>query len=84
MTEYDFSDLTGDQQRLLTFQGWKVGDRLRQPTPQTARELIERGLVIPHDRTYCGVVFKEYEVPIAVHMAWCEHCETLEREQGDD
>lgn len=81
---YDFSRLTGAQQNLLTFQGWQAGSKYPdgslwpQPQKRTVKKLIERGLVIPHERQYsvCGftITVTEYEVPIAVHMAWCMQC----------
>lgn len=81
---YDFSGLTNAQHALLTFQGWQVGqanpDRSPcvQPSERTVRKLIERGLVIPHERDVPAGPFTmsvtEYEVPIDVHMAWCEYC----------
>jgi len=73
---YDFSGLTVRQQEVLTFQGWDVsmGGKVPQPAPKTVRKLIERGLVV--ERINKGPIFtvREYEVPINVHIAWCDHC----------
>ena len=77
---YDFSRLTAAQQNLLTFQGWQIGSHYPggsmrpQPGPRTVRKLIERGLVIPHEVQKGGLTVIEYEIPILVHMAWCEEC----------
>lgn len=74
--DYDFAGLTLTQQRLLTFQGWCVEDagRIPQPSKRTVKKLLERGLVVEHINQ--GRIFsvREYEVPIPVHMAWCQHC----------
>lgn len=74
--KYDFSRLTPAQQELLTYQGWRVGCGIPavQPRPATVRKLIERGLVIEHETQYGPLTFKEYEVPLNVHIAWCAHC----------
>lgn len=78
VTTYDFTGLTKAQQMLLSFQGWCVQDAQvrQQPSKRTVAKLIERGLVIPHKRG-SGFYVMEYEVPIAVHIAWCERCERL-------
>lgn len=77
---YDFSRLTERQQELLTFGGWRVGDDRPQPSPRTTSRLIRRGLVERHvieDRSLRIVI---YDVPLAVHIAWCEHCSRKYRE----
>jgi hypothetical protein len=74
----DFSGLTPKQQELLTYQGWYLDSDRPQPRERTVAELIKRGLVIEHTRPWIGVTFKEYEVPIPVHMAWCAHCAAAE------
>ena len=75
--EYDFKDLTENQQKVLTYLGWTVGnvkDGYSQPSERTMKKLIARGLAIPHYRQHKGVEVIEYEVPLAVHMAWCQWC----------
>jgi hypothetical protein len=74
---YDFSRLTPAQEWLICLCGWHVGAKwpdgsMRvQPGKRTVRKLIERGLVVPREsRTRHGRV-TEYDVPIAVHMAYC-------------
>ena len=72
---YDFSDLTPTQQNLLTFQGWHALDKYtRQPSAATVKKLISRGLLFKEDREIHGVIVTEYDVPISVHIAWCEFC----------
>lgn len=80
---YDFSNLTGAQQSLLTFQGWAPGARhTKQPRPGTVKKLIDRGLVVASTRPFMGISVPVYEVPLDVHMAWCQHCSSLrERSQ---
>lgn len=51
---YDFSGLTSAQQRVLTFQGWDVGNMYYQPGGRTVKKLIARGLVIAHQRYVAG------------------------------
>lgn len=73
--DYDFSGLTRAQQWILTYQGYVEGSTLLpRPQRRTVQPLIERGLleqkVHPEFGTY-------WEVPIAVHRAWCEHCANL-------
>ncbi len=77
---YDFSGLTQDQEALLTFQGWAVESRYppSQPSGGTVRKLIDRGLLVPRQRVSTGPLgtmsVTEYDVPIAVHIAWCAYC----------
>lgn len=76
--DYDFSDLSPAQEWLIVTQGWTYGSSFPQPSPRTAKKLIERGLVIPHEyklpRTRScplEVTVTEYEVPLHVHFAFC-------------
>lgn len=82
---YDFSNLTERQQELLTFQGWRVGQKYPdgsiwvQPHKSTIRTLQARGLIFAHSvREHSNVglswTVTEWHVPLDVHMAWCEHC----------
>ena len=72
-------DVSADQW-LLTFQGWDTSSTFAQPSKRTVAKLIERGLVIPHERQVpAGVgaltmTVIEYEVPLVVHLAWCLMC----------
>lgn len=76
MSAFDFTGLTPAQQALLTYDGWHVGSKLiRQPQPRTVRRLLERGLVVPRDTVFLGVRITEYDVPAAVHAAWCSRKE---------
>jgi len=72
---YDFTDLTEDQQALLTFQGWVPGGVLPQPSPRTVQKLIDRGLVVAYAVEHSGLTVRAYDVPVAVHMAWCAWCD---------
>lgn len=73
---YDFSKLTDAQKHILTFQGWEAGER-RQPRKATVRNLIERGLLVARERKFSGgLIVTEYDVPLAVHIAWCALCAT--------
>lgn len=76
MKKYDFSNLTYNQQMLLSFQGWTIefAKLLPQPTAKTVKKLKDRGLIIEHERVWNGLTVKEYEVPLAVHIEWCERC----------
>lgn len=82
---YDFSNLTIRQQELLTFQGWtyefgrKMG--ISQPIKQTVRKLLARKLVVERKRQLpptrdfpFSMTIVEYEVPLHVHIAWCQYC----------
>lgn len=72
---YDFSDLSEQQQIVLTYKGWRVTDKFqRRPSAVRMKKLIDRGLVIPREISIGGRCWTEYEVPLAVHIAWCEHC----------
>lgn len=79
---YNFSGLTVAQKTMLTFGGWHVGSKfLPQPQARTVKKLIDRGLLIERrvqQRFAVGfnLTLSEYDVPIAVHMAWCERCAT--------
>jgi len=70
---FDFSNLTFRQKELLTFHGWHSRCGRPQPTPETVRKLKERGLV-RELRVGGAMTWLEYEVPLAVHIAWCEAC----------
>ena len=54
--------------------------KVRAYLGRAAAKLIERGLVIPHERQVpAGVgaltmTVIEYEVPLVVHLAWCLMC----------
>lgn len=73
---YDFSRLTERQQELLTYGGWSVGCGFpaRQPQARTVKKLLDRGLVVEHLVSHGPFTVAEYEVPAAVHVAWCAHC----------
>lgn len=72
---YDFTNLTERQQELLTYGGWYGGSRLLpQPSQATVRKLLDRGLLVAHELRDGALSWTEYEVPTAVHIAWCGHC----------
>jgi hypothetical protein len=71
---FDFTDLSVDQQALLTFQGWMPGSGMPQPHPRTVAKLVDRGLVTPYMIMQGGLATRAYSVPIAVHIAWCAWC----------
>lgn len=75
MTAYDFSNLTENQKSLLVYCGWQIGSKLmNQPSKATVKKLIERGLVIPREVKQGNMTVTEYEVPAAVHLAFCLSC----------
>ena len=76
----NFNNLTENQQELLSFQGWNIGCNRNQPPKKSMLKLIERGLVIEHEIIDRGLSIKEYEVPLSVHIAWCEHCSKQEKQ----
>lgn len=80
---FDFTELTDDQQALLTFQGWAPGGVLPQPHPRTVQKLIDRGLVTPYTVTQQGLEVRAYAVPLAVHMAWCAWCDEHEPDDAE-
>lgn len=72
---FDFSNLTANQRSLLVFNGWQIGSTvMNQPSKATVKKLIERGLVIPHEVKRGNMTVTEYEVPVAVHLAFCLSC----------
>ncbi len=72
---YDFTRLTAKQQELLTSQGWTLKDGPGvQPSPRQVERLLQRGLVVKRMRADNAFSWREYIVPIPVHMAWCAHC----------
>lgn len=71
---YDFTNLTEAQQRLLTMCGWEPGSFQKQPRPGTVKKLLERGLLVARERPFMGIKVTVYEVPMPVHIAWCELC----------
>ena len=80
MRDFNFSGLTLIQQDVLTFQGWQLrarypdGSVRRQPSRRSVQKLLDRGLVIAREKRICPVslpvIVTEYEVPVAVHIAW--------------
>lgn len=78
MADYDFSNLTERQKELLTFQAWTAESATRlgivSPSPRAVKKLIDRGLVIQHERRFGYLTIIEYEIPLSVHIAWCEYC----------
>lgn len=81
MDEPKFTGLTSAQKRLLTFQGWTVDEAhvRRQPSEATMRSLEKRGLAVVTPIRLRGMTVLECHVPIRVHMAWCSHCERIEK-----
>lgn len=72
--KYDFSGLTPSQRALLTFCGWDQHSNRPKPRRSTVQPLIARGLVVLHPLRAGGSDPARYEVPIAVHAAWCAYC----------
>jgi len=79
---YDFAGLTTTQKSVLTFQGWEPGCHRKQPRPNTMTKLLERGLVVARTVRVAGIDIAAYDVPIPVHIAWCEHCAGIEQRNG--
>lgn len=75
--DYDFTGLTTAQQWLLSTQGFAFDptSARRGPRRTTVAPLIERGLVIERANGHWP---SSFEVPLAVHIAWCAHCAGLE------
>lgn len=78
---YDFSGLTPAQQRVLTFQGWSMGQG-KQPSKATVRKLVDRGLLVARERKFMATTVTEYDVPIPVHAAWCAWCSQQEQSRA--
>jgi len=76
MDAFDFSELTDNQQALITQGGWRTGGMGKIPRPGTVRKLLQRGLVIQRTRRVFGVDVREYDVPEEVSAAW--HARTAE------
>ena len=78
---YDFTGLTQAQEWLICLQGWRVGSKYPdgspwpQPNKRTVKKLIDRGLIVERkvDVPVRGgfVMVTEYDVPLAVHLAYC-------------
>lgn len=73
VANFDFSGLTPRQQEVLAFQGWttSMAGMVPQPSKRTVQKLLDRGLVIEHIVQRGCFTYREYEVPLAVHIAWC-------------
>jgi hypothetical protein len=71
---FDFSGITTRQQELLTFHGWHSRSGRAQPSLRTLRKLLERELLIERVTRWGYLEVREYLVPPAVHIAWCEYC----------
>jgi len=88
--ELKFDDLTTNQEWLLVLGGWHIGSRYPngtprpQPSKRTVKKLIARGLVIPHEltvsSTFGPMTVTEYDVPLAVHIAYCMSCDAPDPE----
>lgn len=74
VADFDFSGLSPSQQALLTFCGWDRQCGRPKPRKATVQPMIARGLVVLHPQRAGGTDPARYEVPIAVHAAWCAHC----------
>lgn len=81
MVDLDFKGLTHAhaQKELLSFQGWHIDCGRVQPGPRTVAKLIERRLLVRRDVSQhvfggLSMTVAEYDVPIAVHIAWCDWC----------
>jgi hypothetical protein len=81
---YDFSKLTANQEWLICYQGWRIGQKYPdgtpwpQPAKRTVKKLIERGLMTSHVVTdhsdWLPMQVTEYHVEPEVHLAWCFTC----------
>lgn len=80
--DYDFSGLTSRQHWLILFNGWRIGQTYPdgrawpQPSKQTVKKLIDRGLMVERtvrefDPRFGSMDITEYHVPLLVHMAYC-------------
>jgi len=75
VSAYDFTHLSEQQQKLLTYHGWRHGDTFQQqPSQKTAQRLLERGLMLPREILRGSMRWTEYDVPDEVHAAWVEFC----------
>lgn len=50
------------------------GESVSFSSQKTVRKLVERGLVVERPVQVLRATVTAYDVPIAVHAAWCEHC----------
>ncbi len=84
--DYDFSGLTANQEWLICYQGWRIGQKFPdgstwpQPSRRTVKKLIERGLIqervvsVPGPISGMSMQVTEYCVEPDVHLAWCFSC----------
>ena len=85
----DFTGLTALQRTVLSLAGWTASTAdsgiCPQPSRASMKLLVDRGLVIERPATdgrHPPMKWWEYEVPIDVHMAWCEACDRLYTPSG--
>lgn len=71
---FDFSGLTPGQELLLAVGGWEPGKVIiRQPLPQVAQKLVDRGLVTVREVAIGLTTVRAYDVSPAVAAAWRAH-----------
>ena len=77
---YDFSGLTTEQEWLILYQGWRIGQTHRdgsmwpQPKPRTVKKLIARRLLRAVETKSGGMTVTEYVSSPDVHLAYCLSC----------
>ena len=83
----DFTALTPEQQQCANYYALD-GQNLYHPAvwpKEDTDRLVELGLLVRHEVDVGGglTVF-EHEMPLAVHIAWCDWCdETLDGDEHD-
>jgi len=78
---YPFPGLTKRQREV--FEQISINKDLGHPE-STLKALIKKGLIEQSKQMlYWGYIYR-YEVPLNIHMQWCEWCSTLTEEQLND
>ena len=82
MTPATFDKLSETQQECLGYYAFPGLSMPRMWPQNTLNSLVKKGLLIRHRRQHPSpgipVIVEDYEMPIAVHIAYCEWCGELE------
>lgn len=78
MSKYPFPNLSKKQKQILDALGCgNYSLKYVMPTKKSIEGLLEKGLIRSLGFiTISGVKIPEYEMPIAVHLKWCEYQST--------
>ena len=82
--DYDFDALTDNQHKCLAYHAMDGQHFDLQVWQQsTLDSLVARGLLTREDRPHgSGLTVHWYEMPWAVHIAWCEWCDKELAKEG--